>query len=394
MDDTAIPAPIRELTPRVHAAALAGVGDLAPSTMSIPNTLYTSPVIAEAEMRTTFTAPLLLTPSSAVAEPGSFLALDLLGTPVIVVRAADGRIRVLLNACRHRGATLVEGSGSTRRFTCPYHNWAYDTDGCLVGVPDRRKGFDNIDVATHGLIEFPSEERHGFVWAVLDPAGELDLQHHLGPLDGELAAWGMDYHVAATMELQVGSNWKCALEAFQETYHFPYVHANSVVGQGTVSNIVTFDQFGRHHRLGVPLVSLGTDPEPAEGENAVAIYYIYPCAVIATSPLGGEMLQFYPGQSPANCTVRHTVLSRVPLADEDNRAFFNDYVPLIQAVIRDEDAPVLERSGAGLRAGRTDVVLGRNEIGCQAAQRQILADLAGDKDFSAPASRLTVAAAG
>jgi hypothetical protein len=87
-------------------------------------------------------------------------------------------------------------------------------------------------------------------------------------------------------------------------------------------------------------------------------------------------------------------LSRGPLADEGTRAFFNDYVPLIQAVIRDEDAPVLERSGAGLRAGRTDVVLGRNEIGCQAAQRQILADLAGDKDFSAPASRLTVAAAG
>ena len=393
MDDTAIPAPVRELTPRVHAAVLAGGGDLAPSTMRIPNAHYTSPVIAEAEMRTTFTAPLLLTPGSAVAEPGSFLALDLPGTPVIVVRAADGRVRVLLNACRHRGATLAEGSGCTRRFTCPYHNWAYDTDGCLVGVPDRRKGFDNIDVATHGLIEFPSEERHGLVWAVLDPAGELDLQHHLGPLDGELEAWGYGYHVAATMELQLGSNWKCALEAFQETYHFPYVHGNSI-GPGVISNIVTFDQFGRHHRLGVPLVSLGTDPEPAEGENVSCIYYIYPCTVIATSPLGGEMLQFYPGQIPASSTVRHTVLSRVPLADEDTRAFFKDYVPVIQAVIRDEDAVVLERAGAGIRAGRTDVVLGRNEIGCQAAHRQILADLAGDKDSSAPASRLTIAAAG
>ena len=50
----------------------------------------------------------------------------------------------------------------------------------------------------------------------------------------------------------------------------------------------------------------------------------------------------------------------------------------MQSVIRDEDAPVLERSGIGLAAGHTDVILGRNEIGCQAAHRQLLADLAAD----------------
>ena len=108
---------------------------------------------------------------------------------------------------------------------------------------------------------------------------------------------GYHYDVAATMEIELESNWKCALEAFQETYHFPYVHGNSVVGQGTIANIVTFDQIGRHHRLGVPIVSMGTDPDPPEGEHLVCIYYIYPCSVIATSPLGGEMLQFYPDRT-------------------------------------------------------------------------------------------------
>lgn len=37
-----------------------------------------------------------------------------------------------------------------------------------------------------------------------------------------------------------------------------------------------------------------------------------------------------------------------------------------------------ESSRRGLAAGLTDVVLGRNEIGCQAAHRQIFADLAAD----------------
>jgi phenylpropionate dioxygenase-like ring-hydroxylating dioxygenase large terminal subunit len=377
-----VPTPVRELTARVHAAARAGVGDLMPSTMRIPNAHYTDPAIAEAELRTTFTAPLLVLPSSAVAEPGDFVAMDLLDRPVVVVRGAEGRVRVLLNVCRHRGAKLVEGEGCIRRFTCPYHNWVYGPDGALVGMPGR-EGFDDLDTASHGLVELPSEERQGFVWAMRDPDAVINLDSHLGPLDAELAAWGYDYSVAGTLELDVGSNWKCALEAFQETYHFPYVHGDSIA-QGVISNIVTFDQFGRHHRLGVPLTTIGTDPEPPEGEHLSCIYYIYPCSVIATSPLGGELLQFYPGPSPSSSTIRHTVLSRLPLSDQEVAAFFEEYTPVIQGIIRDEDGPVLERSGKGLAVGRTDVVLGRNEIGCQAAHLQIQADLAGDRAPRAP----------
>jgi choline monooxygenase len=372
-----VPAPVRELTARVHAAARAGVGDLMPSTMRIPNAHYTDTAIAEAELRTTFSAPLLVLPSSAVAGPGDFVAMDLLDRPVVVVRGADGRARVLLNVCRHRGAKLVEGEGCTRRFTCPYHNWVYGSDGALVGMPGR-EGFDDLDMASHGLVELPSEERHGFVWAMRDPDSVIDLDGYLGPLDAELASWAFHYDVAATMELKLGSNWKCALEAFQETYHFPYVHSDSIA-QGAVSNIVTFDQFGRHHRLGVPLLTMGTDPEPAEGEHLSCIYYVYPCSVIATSPLGGELLQFYPGPNPSSSTIRHTVLSRLALADQGVAAMFEDYAPWIQAIVREEDRPVLERSGKGLAAGRTDVVLGRNEIGCQAAHLQIQADLAADR---------------
>jgi choline monooxygenase len=222
----------------------------------------------------------------------------------------------------------------------------------------------------------------------------LDLQHHLGPLDAELAAWGCHYEVAATMELELGSNWKSVLEAFQETYHFPYVHRDSLVGQGTISNIVTFDQFGRHHRLGVPLLTIGTSAEPVEGENVTCIYDIYPCSVLATSPLGGELFLFLPGRNPASSVVRHTVLSRFPVTDEEVATFFKEYTPQIQAIVRDEDGVVLERAGKGLAAGHTDVLLGRNEIGCQAVHHQLLADLADDRGSVAPAQRIAVGAGG
>ncbi len=106
------------------------------------------------------------------------------------------------------------------------------------------------------------------MWAIDDPDGVLDLDEHLGPIDAELAAWeGYHHEVATTMELELGSNWKCALEAFQETYHFPYVHGNSMVGQGSMPNITTFDQLGRHHVLGVPTMVMGAEPEPAPGRE-------------------------------------------------------------------------------------------------------------------------------
>ena len=213
------------------------------------------------------------------------------------------------------------------------------------------------------------------MWAMRDPNGVLDLDAHLGPLEAELESWGFHYDLGAVMELELGSNWKCALEAFQETYHFPYVHRDSIVGQGTISNISTLDRFGRHHRLGVPLASIGTDPEPPPGEHVSCIYYFYPCTVLATSPIGGELLQFWPGPTPGSSRVRHSVLARERLDEPGVREFYDDYAPLIQAVVRDEDGVVLESSGIGLATGTSDAILGRNEAGCQAAHRQILADI-------------------
>lgn len=373
------PGPLGELTPRVHAAVLAGRGDVAPSTMTIPNRHYTDPEIAALELATSFAAPLLVGPSDLVPDAGDFVTLRLVDKPVIVVRDADGEAHVFVNACRHRGAHVAQGEGCTRRFTCPYHAWVYDTRGALVGRPGA-DGFDDRDPAELGLVELPSGERSGFIWALRDPLGELDLDAHLGPLQAELDSWGLTYHVAAVMELDLASNWKCALEAFQETYHFPYVHRDSLVGQGTIANIATFDQFGRHHRLGVPLASIGQDASLEPGEHVSCIYYVHPCTVMATSPLGGELLQFWPGPTPASSTVRHTVLSRLALDDPEVREFFDGYTPLIQNVVRDEDAVVLETCGIGLAARNSDAVLGRNEIACQAAHRQILTDLGLDLD--------------
>ncbi|MEZ5269795.1 MAG: Rieske 2Fe-2S domain-containing protein [Microthrixaceae bacterium] len=38
------------------------------------------------------------------------MTLTLVDTPVVVVRGDDDRVRVLLNACRHRGQQVADGA--------------------------------------------------------------------------------------------------------------------------------------------------------------------------------------------------------------------------------------------------------------------------------------------
>lgn len=48
--------------------------------------------------------------SCEMAEPGSYRSGTIGGVPILVVRQTDGTLRAVVNACRHRGAALVDGA--------------------------------------------------------------------------------------------------------------------------------------------------------------------------------------------------------------------------------------------------------------------------------------------
>src|SRR5262249_56988845 len=79
-----------------------------------------------------------------VAEPGSFLATEAGGIPVLVTRDIGGELRAFLNVCRHRGAVLTDGSGRRKTIQCHYHAWTYHLDGSLRSAPrsEREPDFD------------------------------------------------------------------------------------------------------------------------------------------------------------------------------------------------------------------------------------------------------------
>jgi len=159
-----------------------------------------------------------------VAGPGSFLATDAGGIPVLVVRDRAGELRAFLNVCRHRGAVLTDGCGKRETIQCHYHAWTYDLDGSLRAAPrsDREPGFDRADWS---LVPASAGTWGPFLFVNPDPDA-VPLAEHLGALPAILARDidldGLAFH--SRVEFGSNANWKVVVENFLECYHCPTAH--------------------------------------------------------------------------------------------------------------------------------------------------------------------------
>jgi len=164
-----------------------------------------------------------------VAEPGSYLAVDAGGVPVLVTRDRDGELRAFINVCRHRGAVLIDsvltdGAGTRGTIQCRYHAWTYDLDGSLRNAPrsDREPGFEN---AEWSLLPASVDTWGPFLFVSPDPDATR-LAEHLGELPSILAraidVGGLAFH--SRVEFGSNANWKIVVENFLECYHCATAH--------------------------------------------------------------------------------------------------------------------------------------------------------------------------
>ena len=159
-----------------------------------------------------------------VADPGTYLLVEVDDDPLIVVRGRDGVLRGFHNVCRHRGTAVAEEPcGKVVRFQCPYHAWIYDLDGSLV----RAKHTDDLDDFTfedNGLASVALDTWQGFIFLNLDGTA-APLVDQLGDL---VERWSrFDFSTlrrARRTEYEVGANWKFIAENYSECYHCPGVH--------------------------------------------------------------------------------------------------------------------------------------------------------------------------
>ncbi|MCV7314160.1 aromatic ring-hydroxylating dioxygenase subunit alpha [Mycolicibacillus parakoreensis] len=361
------------LTQRGLRLVLDKTTDMAARTLRVPLNYYGDDKLTELEYSTLLRrTPLAVLASAQIPNPNDYVVRSMLDDSLLITRDRSGKAHVLLNYCRHRGAMPACGSGNARRFTCPYHAWVYDNTGKLRGLPGKA-GFDDIDRADYGLVELPSEERHGFIWAVLTADAALDLDAHLGSFGDELAQWNYEtyqYHDERFLESTV--SWKGALEAFAEGYHFPFVHGDSVIGQNTVANTHVYDEFGDHHRIGFPFnwITELKGKDPSDDWDPIqymgVIYWIFPNLILANSPVGVEVLEIFPGKSATDCRLRHSWMARFAATTPEQSELYDGIFAQVHAAVRDEDFAMLPQCGEGVRRAQHDhMLIGRNEIGVQ-----------------------------
>jgi anthranilate 1,2-dioxygenase large subunit len=196
----------------------------------IPREIFTDPDLFRAEMDGVFTGPvwLLVGHESEIPKPGDYKTISMGAVPVIVIRGANARVSVLVNACAHRGTRLVEGpSGNVLRggFRCIYHMWTYDTDGRLIAVSLPEDFPQEFRKEDYGLPRARVDTYRGAIFATLnDDAPPLleYLAELTGGLDKVLEDGALEF--LGSIRVIFRANWKLYVENIYDGYHVTALH--------------------------------------------------------------------------------------------------------------------------------------------------------------------------
>ena len=371
--------------------ARTGDNDLVDSVVSVPARNYFDPKRWETELNQIFKRlPLTLAFTAELPNPGDYKAMDVVGTPVLISRGADGNVRAFVNTCSHRGAVLVtEGTGSARRFTCPYHAWSYDQKGDLVGILDREM-FGEIDMSCHGLTPLAAAERAGLIFVTLDPASHsggspIDIDTFLCGYDDMLADLNLADCRVVGQQTIAGPNWKVAYDGYLDLYHLPILHRETF--GPTMSNKAVYYPWGPHQRVTSPARNMAdvltTIPEtewPSE-RLTLGVWTIFPHISIASFDSGGRVFmvsQLFPGDTVGSSFTVQTFLHTQPDAPGQAEQI-TETMKFLHHVVQDEDYYTGLRLQRALKTGAKDHVLfGRNEGGGQRFHRWVDALLTTD----------------
>ena len=157
--------------------------------------------------------------------PGDYVAVDIAGQPIAVVRDKEGVLRAFYNVCKHRAHGLLTGEGNTTRIMCPYHAWVYRLSGELVRAPETENLVD-FQPKEICLDQVQVEEFCGFVYVNLD-ANAKSLASQSGDLETEIRHWAPDIDQLTfghRLTYDIKSNWKNVIDNFLECYHCPTAH--------------------------------------------------------------------------------------------------------------------------------------------------------------------------
>ena len=324
---------------------------------AMPPSAYTSPDFLKAEIETVFAKDwVCVGRADALADAGDYLAHEIAGQPVVVLRDGGGALRAMSNVCLHRMSVLLEGQGNRRAITCPYHGWTYNLDGTLRAAPAMglNQAFCKED---YRLPQLRCEEWLGWVMVTLNPdappVGEALAQ--VGEL---IADFAMETYTQTFRETHVwDTNWKILAENFMESYHLPVCHAGTIGGLSKLEEMVCLPgraAFNYHtilkdDRLKIALAHPANTRLKGERRRTTFLLAVYPSLLITLTPGYFWYLSLHPKGTGRVSIIYGGGMSPDYVGSPDARAHFDQLKTLLDKV-NVEDRGCTERVYKGLCA--------------------------------------------
>lgn len=198
----------------------------------IHGSVYLDPRIFEDEVEKIFHGGwVYVGHTGEIPERGDYRLKKIGRAPVIMVRDDCGEVRLLLNRCRHRAATVCQiEQGNAKVFRCAYHGWTYRNNGDLAALTYPDGYSSKLCKEELSLTPVPRMGIYrGFVFGSLSPHG-ISLEQHIGKATEQIDLF---VNLSPEGELDVRSgvnkysypaNWKLQLENAIDGYHPNFVH--------------------------------------------------------------------------------------------------------------------------------------------------------------------------
>ena len=255
-----------------------GTTDLGDTVWQEPVENYHSQERFDAEIALLRSLPIPFCPSAALPELGSYIARKSAGTPLVVSRGKDGKVRAFINACRHRGMQIASGTGRAKGFVCPYHAWFYGLDGSLKFIPGE-EGFPGLVIEDHSLVEVSAMEKGGLVYVMQE--GTISPQM----LENSRDYFTPEQELFKQSENTDPANWKLLTETLLEGYHIKSLHKKSFYPYG-LDNVNLVETYGANARVTFPFRRIEKLRDvPAEKRRAAgmltSVYHLFPNASVS-----------------------------------------------------------------------------------------------------------------
>ncbi len=353
---------------------------------SLPGWLYADPENHAVEMeRVIRPSWQIVCHESDLAQPGDYRTLDYIGESVIAVRGEDGVIRAFANVCRHRAMRLVEGpSGCTKKLICPYHAWAYETDGRLTGVP-MKGDYPALKLEENGLAPLALEIWHGFVFVRLADAGFPSVAEMMAPYEAEVAPYRFaDMRRISDVRLRPRDvNWKNVGDNYSDNLHIPVVHdglvrifskSYAIEAQEWVDRMkgdlvdkpspLFWERFYQAH---LPCA----EHLPEEGQRRWLYYKLWPNIAFDIYADQIDFMQWLP-TSPTTCVLREMAYALPDSSREMKLVRYANW--RINRVVNKEDTWLIERVQQGMASASYGAgPIGTSEVCLRSFARKIRA---------------------